>query len=88
MFFGFRFFKIILKYIKMKMLKFTVVLIVLTLFSFSCYVRKPVSRTIPENNPSYEVDFLFEHDGCKVYRFYDRGNYVYFTNCCGDVNTF
>jgi len=31
------------------------------------------------------VDYLFEHDGCKVYRFYDRGNYVYFTNCRGEA---
>ncbi|WP_165020278.1 DUF4884 domain-containing protein [Dysgonomonas sp. ZJ279] len=38
-----------------------------------------------DNNPTYTVDYLFEHDGCKVYRFYDRGNYVYFTNCTGDV---
>jgi hypothetical protein len=27
------------------------------------------------------VEYLFEHDGCKVYCFYDRGHYVYFTNC-------
>lgn len=26
-----------------------------------------------------EVQFLFEHDGIRVYRFYDAGNYVYFT---------
>ncbi len=38
-----------------------------------------------ENNKNYRVDYLFEHDGCKVYRFYDRGNYVYFTNCTGNV---
>ncbi|MPM50481.1 hypothetical protein SDC9_97222 [bioreactor metagenome] len=47
----------------------------------------PVSTEIPANNQSYEVDYLFEHDGCKVYRFYDRGNYVYFTNCRGDVTS-
>jgi hypothetical protein len=50
-------------------------------------IRMPVSSHIPENNRNYVVDFLFEHDGCKVYRFYDRGNYVYFTNCFGDVNS-
>lgn len=48
--------------------------------------RMPVSSHIPENNKNYEVDFLFEHDGCRVYRFYDWGNYVYFTNC-GDVKS-
>jgi hypothetical protein len=51
----------------------------------SCYLSLPVAYQVPENNPTYTVDYLFEHDGCKVYRFYDRGNYVYFTNCQGDV---
>ena len=32
------------------------------------------------------VSYLFEHDGCKVYRFYDKGNYVYFTTR-GDVTS-
>lgn len=35
------------------------------------------------NNSIYRISFyppyLFEHDGVKVYRFYDMGNYVYFT---------
>ena len=87
MFFGSRFFNIISKNINMKMLKFTIVLALLSLISVSCYVSKPVSSAIPENNTSYQVDFLFEHEGCRVYRFYDRGNYVYFTNCWGDVNS-
>lgn len=53
----------------------------------SCRLTRPVSSHIPENNQNYVVDFLFEHDGCRVYRFYDRGNYVYFTNCFGDINS-
>ncbi len=40
-----------------------------------------------ENNKNYQVDYLFEHDGCKVYRFLDNGNYVYFTNCTGNVTS-
>jgi hypothetical protein len=51
----------------------------------SCSPQIPVSRVTPENNKTYQVDFLFEHDGCKVYRFYDHGNPVYFTNCNGDI---
>ncbi len=50
-------------------------------------VRMPISTHVPENNKNYEVDFLFEYDGCRVYRFYDRGNYVYFTNCNGEVSS-
>lgn len=32
------------------------------------------------NNVEYQVGFLFEHDGCKVYRFYDEGH-RYFVKC-------
>jgi hypothetical protein len=52
---------------------------------FSCAQQIPVSKVTPENNKTYQVDFLFEHDGCKVYRFEDSGYRVYFTNCNGDV---
>lgn len=45
----------------------------------------PLKTQESENNQTYKVDYLFEHDGCKVYRFYDRGNYVYFTNCKGEA---
>jgi hypothetical protein len=37
-------------------------------------------------NPNFKVDFLFEKDGCKVYRFLD-GNYHYFTNCTETSST-
>ncbi len=31
----------------------------------------------------FKVELLFEHDGCKVYRFFDA-RYVYYTDCsCG-----
>ncbi|HCY41263.1 MAG TPA: hypothetical protein DHV48_07910 [Prolixibacteraceae bacterium] len=45
------------------------------------------AETVPANNDTYQVEYLFEHDGCKVYRFEDRGHYVYFTNCVGDVTS-
>ena len=46
--------------------------------------RVPINSTEPRNNKSFKVDYLFEHDGCKVYRFYDYG-YVYFTTCNGEA---
>ena len=58
--------------------------IVLILAS-GCATSVPLERKDSENNQTYKVDYLFEHQGCKVYRFYDRGNYVYFTNCNGEV---
>lgn len=47
--------------------------------------EKPISQTFPPNNPTYKVEYLFEHDGCKVYRFRDEFNWVYFTNCRGET---
>ena len=47
----------------------------------SCFVQRSVSVSRALNNPDYTVSYLFEHDGCRVYRFYDprSGSYVYFT---------
>jgi hypothetical protein len=38
-------------------------------------------QTVQTNNHDIHVTFLFEHDGCKVYRFMDAGNYIYYANC-------
>lgn len=38
------------------------------------------------SNREYKISFLFEHDGCKVYRFTDWYT-VYFTNCGGTEHT-
>lgn len=51
----------------------------------SCFTNVPLTSKSSDNNKSYTVDYLFEHDGCKVYRFVDNGHYVYFTNCRSDV---
>ncbi|MBS2098022.1 DUF4884 domain-containing protein [Carboxylicivirga linearis] len=63
-------------------------LIICTAFMFhSCSIEQPLTSEPPKNNETYTVEYLFEHDGCKVYRFRDDGNYVYFTNCNGDVTS-
>jgi hypothetical protein len=56
----------------------------------ACYsYRQPISKEPAENNKDYTVEYLFEHDGCKVYRFRDHNKtgdyYVYYTNCKGDA---
>ncbi|NMA72576.1 MAG: DUF4884 domain-containing protein [Bacteroidales bacterium] len=61
-------------------------IISITSCAFGTY-GNPVSMNIPDNNKTYEIYYLFEHNGCKVYRFYDRGNYVYFTDCTGSVTS-
>ena len=40
----------------------------------SCYSSIPLEKKPSENNTTYTVSYLFEHDGCKVYRFYDMGH--------------
>lgn len=63
-------------------------LLMVTLLSgYSCSVQSPLTSTKADNNKTYTVQYLFEHDGCKVYRFQDDGNFVYFTNCKGDVTS-
>lgn len=55
----------------------SLLLLALACISLSaCFVH---SKAV--NNPDYTVSYLFEHDGCRVYRFYDTysGSYVYFT---------
>jgi Domain of unknown function (DUF4884) len=53
----------------------------------SCAMVQPLPLAVEpsQNNASYTVEYLFEHEGCKVYRFYDRGRYIYFTNCNGEA---
>lgn len=65
-----------------------ILLLFISITSFSCASRKPLEKVPANNNETYEVEYLFEHEGCKVYRFRDDGNYVYFTNCKGDVTSF
>jgi hypothetical protein len=48
--------------------------------------KSPVSQS-SSNNPNIAVDFLFEHEGCKLYRFYDGGRAIYYANCGGRIQT-
>jgi hypothetical protein len=47
--------------------------------------RYPLTSQPSQNNVTYQVDYLFEHEGCRVYRFIDHGNYIYYTNCRGEA---
>ena len=42
-------------------------------------MTEPIA-TAPTNNASIQVDLLFEHDGCRVYRFRDV-SYHYYAQC-------
>jgi len=47
---------------------------------------KPLAQAQTEN-AEFQVAFLFEHDGCRVYRFRDAGYRHYFTDCRGSTAT-
>jgi hypothetical protein len=64
---------------------FLPIAIIVFFLASGCATSVPLETKESENNQTYKVDYLFEHEGCKVYRFYDRGNYVYFTNCQGEA---
>lgn len=36
-------------------------------------------------NGNFVVEFLFEENGCKMYRFNDGGRYVYWSDCRGNT---
>jgi len=38
-------------------------------------------------NENFTVEFLFEQNGCKMYRFKDGGRYVYWSDCQGKVQS-
>lgn len=55
-------------------------LFLLCLICIGCDVKQPEFR-MATANIDYNVDLLFDHDGCKVYRFEDADRYVYYTDC-------
>jgi hypothetical protein len=66
-----------------------ILLMLSIIFFAACRVvpPKPISKQNPQNNNTYTVEYLFEHDGCKVYRFYVEGHFVYFTSCNGETTS-
>lgn len=55
-------------------------LIVLAIGLFGCDNRRPLTNE-GTNNSYYNVELLFTHDKCKMFRFEDKGRYHYFTKC-------
>lgn len=70
-------------------MKKSILFFVLTIIFVSCKITGgvPLEKKTSENNSTYNVSYLFEHEGCKVYRFYDNGNYVYFINSAGSTTS-
>ncbi len=64
-------------------MKKIILLFSISIFLFSC--EKEQQAVEQTSNAAVNVDLLFEKDGCKVYRFYDNGYAIYFTDCRGRV---
>jgi hypothetical protein len=40
-----------------------------------------------EQDGDFKIEFLFEKDGCNVYRFQDGGRAIYWANCSGNIQS-
>ena len=62
---------------------------ILLLLMSSCEAPNGAGSVTPteqaDSTQNYDVKFLFEVDGIRVYRFYDRRT-VYFTSTTGNIN--
>jgi hypothetical protein len=63
-----------------KTLAIYIVLIGLGAILFGACSNDPMSKERLGKDDGFEVEYLFEKDGVKVYRFYDVGRYHYFTS--------
>jgi hypothetical protein len=50
--------------------------------------ESPPIQTDKTNNQNFVVEFLFEHDGCRIYRFQDDGRNIYYAHCNQYVQSF
>lgn len=57
---------------------------ILILVAFYCLMACQGEAQETHEAGDFKVEFLFEHDGCKVYRFND-GRTVYFSDCRGKI---
>jgi len=46
---------------------------------FGACTNEPISKERIGKDDGFEVEYLFDKDGVKVYRFFDNGHYHYFT---------
>jgi hypothetical protein len=49
--------------------------------------HEPLSTQRTGKDARFEVEQLFTHDGCTVYRFHDNGYAHYFTNCASVISS-
>lgn len=62
-----------------KIISLYVIVITLGAIIFGACTNEPMSKEKLGKDDAIEVEFLFEKDGIKMYRFYDAGHLHYFT---------
>lgn len=62
---------------KKKYLLFAIILML------SCGCVENAKQSVQKEN--FTIDFLFEINGCKMYRFKDGGDFIYWSDCEGRV---
>lgn len=62
-----------------------IMLLLLIICSTGCNNHADAAQVIQKG--SFQLELLFEEDGCKMYRFYDGNRYVYWANCKGRVQS-
>ena len=70
-----------------KTLAIWIVFITLGAILFGACTNEPMSKEMIGKNGGFEVEYLFEKDGIKVYRFWDGGHYHYFTSKGETIST-
>ena len=63
-----------------KILAIWIVFITLGAIVFGACTNEPMSKERVGKDDGFEVEYLFEKDGVKMYRFYDGMHFHYFTS--------
>lgn len=70
-----------------KIISLYVIVITLGAIIFGACTNEPISKEHTGKDDAIEVEYLFEKDGVKVYRFYDAGHLHYFTTKGETIST-
>jgi len=62
------------------------IIFVILLFAYMLFGCKRGAPQEVIQKGDFKVEFLFEQDGCKMYRFKDGNRYIYWVNQTGKVN--
>jgi hypothetical protein len=62
------------------------IVICLAVIALSACEAAPPQETSRTTNPEISIELLFEHDGCRMYRFLHDGRWRYFGNCPNHTN--